>query len=81
MHETLLEFIVAFAQRSAMSHEEKITSTLICTNFLVPIFGIPMPLSMSGDIQREAIYIHKNNYQRVGGCGNVMSTTTLLDLS
>jgi len=46
-----------------MSHEEKITSTLICTNFLVPIFGIPMPLSMSG------------------GCGNVMSTTTLLDLS
>jgi len=63
MHETLLEFIVAFAQRSAMSHEEKITSTLICTNFLVPIFGIPMPLSMSG------------------GCGNVMSTTTLLDLS
>merc|ERR1712072_1288353 len=29
----------------------------------VPIFGIPMPLSMSG------------------GCGNVMSTTTLLDLS
>jgi len=85
MHETLLEFIVAFAQRSAMSHEEKITSTLICTNFLVPIFGIPMPLSMSGDIQREAIYIHKNNYQqknhRVGGCGTVMSTTTLLDLS